>query len=182
MDKPGLHSERLTGSPAGPEHLATAVELFGDSAVAEWIWPGELGGPRTPEQVGEILDRQVAAWRTDGFGWWWWQTHDGEPIGEAGLQRTFVGGRLVVEVGWTLLPRHWGHGYASEAAAAAMRFGFERAGLAELHALTLPGNVRSLAVMDRLGMKPVGPVEHAGLTHEVRRLRLEDPRDRAAVD
>ncbi|MEA2347806.1 MAG: hypothetical protein QOG62_1593 [Thermoleophilaceae bacterium] len=170
MPGPGLHTERLTGSPAGLEHLSTATELFGDPEVAEWIWPGSLGGPRTPEQAAEILDRQMAAWRSEGFGWWWWQTQDGEPIGEAGLQRTFVGGRLVVEVGWTLLPRHWGHGYASEAAAATVSFGFEQAGLEEILALTLPHNERSLAVMDRLGMEPAGQVEHAGLTHEVRRL------------
>lgn len=180
MSGPRLETERLSGSPAGLEHLGTANELFGQPAVAEWIWPGELGGPRTPEQVAEIIDRQMAAWRTEGFGWWWWQTHDGEPIGEAGLQRTFVGGRLVVEVGWTLLPRHWGHGYAAEAAAAAVEFGFERAGLKEVLALTLPHNERSLAVMDRLGMAPAGQVEHAGLTHEVR--QLQNPRDRPAVD
>ena len=108
LSGPRLETERLSGSPAGLEHLGTARELFGNPAVTEWIWPGELGGPRTPDQVAEIMDRQMAAWRTEGFGWWWWQTHDGEPVGEVGLQRTFVGGRLVVEVGWTLLPRHWG--------------------------------------------------------------------------
>ena len=34
-----------------------------------------------------------------------------------------------VEIGWRLHPDHWGHGYATEAAAASWRFGFEEAGL-----------------------------------------------------
>ena len=60
--------------------------------------------------------------------------------------------RPAVEVGWRLHPDHWGHGYATEAAAASLRFGFEEAGLEEIVAFTTTLNTRSQAVMERIGM------------------------------
>ena len=56
-----------------------------------------------------------------------------------------------VEVGWRLHPDHWGHGYATEAAAAALAYGFA-AGLEEIVAFTTTVNTRSQAVMERIGM------------------------------
>jgi len=58
-----------------------------------------------------------------------------------------------VEIGWRLAAAHWGRGYASEAAAAALDHGFGALGLAEIVAFTLPRNHRSRAVMQRLGMR-----------------------------
>ena len=60
-----------------------------------------------------------------------------------------------VEIGWHLHPDSWGHGYASEAAAAVLDFGFA-AGLPEVYAVVRPGNEASLAVCRRLGMTPLG--------------------------
>lgn len=57
-----------------------------------------------------------------------------------------------VEVGWRLRRSAWGHGYATEAARASLRCGFEQHGLREIVALTVPANDRSRAVMERLGM------------------------------
>ena len=57
-----------------------------------------------------------------------------------------------VEAGWRLHPDHWGHGYATEAAAASLRYGFGEAGLDEIVAYTTTVNTRSQAVMERLGM------------------------------
>ncbi|KWT79154.1 GCN5-related N-acetyltransferase [Variovorax sp. WDL1] len=72
-----------------------------------------------------------------------------------------------------------GRGYASEAARAALAFGFERAGLDELVAFTVPANTRSRAVMQRLGMTqspaddfdhPLVPAGHPLLRHVLYRL------------
>ena len=57
-----------------------------------------------------------------------------------------------VEVEWRLHPDHWGHGYATEAAGASLRFGFDEAGLTEVVAFTTTLNTRSQAVMERIGM------------------------------
>lgn len=55
-----------------------------------------------------------------------------------------------VEIVWRLLPTHWGHGLATEAAQLALRIGFEILGLEEIVAYTATGNARSRAVMERL--------------------------------
>jgi RimJ/RimL family protein N-acetyltransferase len=58
-----------------------------------------------------------------------------------------------VEVGWRLARAHWGRGYATEAARATVADGFERLGLAEIVSFTTPANLRSRAVMEKLGMR-----------------------------
>ncbi len=70
--------------------------------------------------------------------------------------------RPCVEVGWRLAREHWGRGYATEAAAAALAVAFGRLGLAEVVAFTAPGNARSRAVMERLGMRrdPADDFDH----------------------
>jgi len=67
-----------------------------------------------------------------------------------------------VEIGWRLARPFWGRGFASEAALAALTDGFGRCGLAEIVAMSVPGNARSLAVMARIGMRrdPAGDFEH----------------------
>jgi len=70
-----------------------------------------------------------------------------------------------VEVGWRLAAEHWGRGYASEAARAAVRFGFERLGLKEIVSFTARTNLRSRRVMERIGMthRSADDFDHPGL-------------------
>jgi RimJ/RimL family protein N-acetyltransferase len=79
------------------------------------------------------------------------------PAGErpAGVGPAGSADRGPVEIGWHLHPSAWGHGYATEAGAAAARRGFE-AGFSEVYAVVRPDNTRSLAVCRRLGMTPLG--------------------------
>jgi RimJ/RimL family protein N-acetyltransferase len=56
-------------------------------------------------------------------------------------------------VGWRLARKHWGQGYATEAARAALEVGFARLDLREIVSFTTVGNVRSRAVMERIGMR-----------------------------
>jgi len=57
-----------------------------------------------------------------------------------------------VEVGWRLARKFWGLGYATEAARAALAFGFGTVGCNEIVSMTVPANWRSRAVMERIGM------------------------------
>jgi RimJ/RimL family protein N-acetyltransferase len=69
-----------------------------------------------------------------------------------------------VEVAWRLAIRYWGHGYATEGAAAAVRVGFSQLGLESIVSFTAVGNVRSRAVMSRLGMQESRETfEHPGV-------------------
>lgn len=61
-----------------------------------------------------------------------------------------------VEIGWRLAHHHWGEGYATEAAAGVLRIGFELLGLSEIVSFASIRNLRSRAVMERLGMREAG--------------------------
>ena len=79
-----------------------------------------------------------------------------------------------IDLGWRLNPDVWGRGYATEAARGALDRAFGTLGLDEVAATTLPGNARSRAVMERLGMTFAGDVIHANLPHVLYLLRRED--------
>jgi len=76
-----------------------------------------------------------------------------------------------VEIGWRLAPGYWGHGYATEAARAALSFGFEHVKLEEIVSFTVPANHRSRRVMERIGMvrDPDGDFDRADLPERLRR-------------
>jgi len=67
-----------------------------------------------------------------------------------------------VEIGWRLATGCWGHGYATEAARAALAFGFVELGLREIVSFTVPQNLRSRRVMEKIGMTydPAGDFDH----------------------
>ena len=73
-----------------------------------------------------------------------------------------------VEVGWRLAKEFWGRGYATEAGLASLRFGFETVGVDEIVSMTTVQNLRSRAVMQRLGMTrdPADDFDHPNLAPE----------------
>jgi RimJ/RimL family protein N-acetyltransferase len=102
-----------------------------------------------------MLERMQAHWDGEGFGLWAVErAGDGAFLGFTGLSRPSFEAHFTpaVEVGWRFARAAWGHGYATEAAAAALDFGFETAGLDEIVSFTVPANERSWRVMERLGM------------------------------
>ena len=86
-------------------------------------------------------------------------------IGYVGLLEPTFESRFTpcVEIGWRLAAPYWGHGYATEAARAALAFGFTDAGLEEIVSFTVPANSRSIAVMRRLNMTQDGEFDHPRL-------------------
>jgi RimJ/RimL family protein N-acetyltransferase len=78
-----------------------------------------------------------------------------------------------IEVGWRLAVEFWGRGYATEGAAAALTFGFQTLALPEIVSFTVPANLRSRRVMERIGMvrNPNDDFDHPGLPegHPLRR-------------
>lgn len=90
-------------------------------------------------------------------GWGLWAVEapgDAEFVGFVGLGRPSFEAHFTpaVEVGWRLAREHWGKGYASEAARAAVAYGFDELGLGEIVSFTSRLNVPSIRVMERIGM------------------------------
>jgi ribosomal-protein-alanine N-acetyltransferase len=91
-----------------------------------------------------------------GFGLWAVEVPGVAPfIGFTGLSHARFKAQFTpcVEVGWRLAYEHWGRGYATEAARLALGHGFGTLGLAEIVSYTSATNIRSRAVMERLGMR-----------------------------
>lgn len=123
-----------------------------------------------------LTDRIEAHFARHGFGLWAVEVPGVAPlIGFVGLAvpRFEAAFMPCVEVGWRLSADFWGRGYATEAARAALAFGFETQGLDEIVSFTVPANVRSRKVMERLGMRldPDGDFEHPHVPegHRLRR-------------
>lgn len=97
-----------------------------------------------------------------GWGFWAVESVDARFMGYVGLHvpTAELPCAPCVEIGWRLAYAHWGQGFATEAARASLRFGFEELGLDEIVAFTAYGNSRSRAVMQRLGMRESGIFEH----------------------
>ncbi|SBT46382.1 GNAT family N-acetyltransferase [Micromonospora auratinigra] len=126
-------------------------------------WTAMNADPQVREHLGPLLtpEQAAASMRSfqedldrNGFGFWAVEVRDtGQFIGFAGLDVVDEGMPFTgVEAGWRLSRAAWGHGYATEAGLAVLRYGFDTVGLAEILAVTTRTNLRSQAVMRRLGM------------------------------
>ncbi len=139
-----LRTARLLLRPWHDEDVAAFTELSADPAVMEYLvpLPGWVAWAR-------------AHWEEYGFGQWVVEIA-GEAgfIGVVGLNTISYEAHFTpaVEVAWRLARAYWSRGYATEAARAALDYGFEQLALAEIVATTVPANQRSRRVMDRLGM------------------------------
>lgn len=137
----------------------------------------------TRAQSDAMADACQALIAEHGWGFWAVETRaERQFIGFVGLHAPAaeLPCSPCVEIGWRLARAHWGLGYASEAARAALRVGFEALALPEIVAFTAVPNLRSQAVMVRLGMQPDGRFDHPALLpgHALREHRLYRlPRD-----
>ncbi len=114
---PTLETERLT------LRAPTVCDLdvyMAFNAVSDAV-SGAYRGGKTPDQVREILTRDIAHWQK-GFGMWLLALGGGEVVGGAGLFQP--DDWLTHELTWWLMPRHRGQGYATEASLAVIDYGY----------------------------------------------------------
>jgi RimJ/RimL family protein N-acetyltransferase len=144
-----INTARLVLRDWRESDLAPWAAMNADPAVREY-----LGPPLTAEQATASVRRFQDDLDRDAFGFWAVEVRaSGEFIGFTGLDRVEAGMPFTgTEVGWRLARPAWGHGYATEAAGAALEYGFATLALPEILAITTVTNQRSQAVMRRLGM------------------------------
>jgi RimJ/RimL family protein N-acetyltransferase len=112
--------------------------------------------PLTRDESDALVDRIEAGIDERGWGLWSVEVLDSSAfIGFVGLNPATFDAPFTpaVEVGWRLAREHWGHGYATEGARAALAYGFDELALDEIVSFTTRANERSSRVMKRLGMR-----------------------------
>ncbi|CAN5674639.1 GNAT family N-acetyltransferase [soil metagenome] len=143
---------------AGDGH-ALHSQVYGQSDVMRWL-PG--GTPLSKERSEAILAALDRHWDDHGYGVWAVTGRaDGAVVGQCGF-------RHIVELGETELfyalgPGHWGKGYATEAARAAIDWARFNTALQRIIAFTKAGHVTSEAVLRKCTFRSAGPVRVFGL-------------------
>ena len=181
-------TRHLRLEPAGPANAADLWLVHDDEKV--WPWYGdakpELG---QAEQWAKFIGD---SWHFHGVHKWIaYDRVSGEVAGRGGLSRTPVDddwGQIYaflpaepwvrtahdvrhplvahanwLEIGWALRHKFWGRGYASEIGLAGLAFAFDVLGVQAVVSCTVRHNLRSRAVMERIGMRYAGEIRSRGM-------------------
>lgn len=146
-----IETARLILRPWRDQDRAAFADINGDPRVGDW-----LGGVIDRAASDALMERLSAEIAEQGFGFWAAERKaDGRLVGMVGLRRqTDAPPAPCLEMGWRLAAETWGQGLATEGAAAALRWGFANLSADEILAWTAASNLRSQAVMRRIGMAP----------------------------
>ena len=166
LTTPRLHLRRWRDSDREPFQAIDA-----DPRVMEF-----MPGPLSPQQSDDLIDRIEQHFDRHGFG-----LYAAEFI-ETKTLIGFIGPNIpsydapfmpAVEIGWRLAAGYWGRGLATEGARAVVHHAFNTLQLSSLVSFTVPENLRSRRVMEKLGMthNPVDDFDHPSLPpgHSLRR-------------
>lgn len=155
-----IATERLLLRATEPRDRAATMAQLRDPEVMRYLLP-------VPDDAAyDAMVERLAAYRRD-YGYTFWtieRRDDGAVLGTCGLKPgatdTPIAGQ--VEIGWRLARAAWGQGYAREAAAATLAWAWAHLDEMEIVAITVPDNVASWTLMERLGMRRVdgGDFDH----------------------
>ena len=164
-----LYTERLCLRVPVSQDAEDLYDLFADAEVMQGL--GKEPVSAVEEVRAMIEEGMIGGWRTDGLGPFILETAaaDRQVVGQAGLMIfdtrgwtpsswADAGAHAQPELGWAVTQAHWGHGYATEAAAAIREWAYERPSIDRLVSLISPDNVRSQRVAERLGAIPTETV------------------------
>lgn len=177
-----IKTARLVLRPWKEEDLEPFAKLNADPRVMEYFLSTLT--KEESDRVGRRIKTEL-----DQRGWGLWAISVpgvADFIGFIGLNpldpSLFPALTPAVEVGWRLDLPYWGHGYAVEGAKAALQYGFKKLKLKEIVSFTVPANMRSRRVMEKLGMHhdPKDDFDHPKVPegHPLRRhvlYRLKNP-------
>jgi len=146
-----IETERLILRAFREDDRAPLAAINGDPRVGEW-----LGGAIDRAASDALLDRLNAEIARDGFGFFAAERKaDGRLVGMIGIRaQKDAPPAPCLELGWRLAVEAQGQGYATEGARALLDWGFATQGNDEILAWTAASNLRSQAVMRRIGMDP----------------------------
>jgi RimJ/RimL family protein N-acetyltransferase/pimeloyl-ACP methyl ester carboxylesterase len=162
-----IETERLLVRPFNANDTEALHAVWGDPAARRFGggWPR----PETLADTRRYLEPIMAGQAERGYATWAVvERETGRLIGDCGLFPADDVGPDV-ELAYGLAPDVWGRGYATEAAAACLRAGFEQLGLERVVADVDPSNPASVRVLEKIGMRPVGRKDETQLLYAAAR-------------
>ncbi len=149
LQTPRLILRRLTLDDA-----AFMVQLLNEPSFLANI--GDKGVRTIAEAQRFLRESHLASYERYGYGHYLVELKsDGTPIGTCGLIKREALNEI--DVGFAYLPAYWSQGYATEAAAAVKDYGHTALGIERIVGFVSPGNIGSIRVLEKLGLKFAGP-------------------------
>ncbi len=162
-----LETDRLILRPWQESDVDHYMRLSKDIGYNSFCVPGQFF-VENDEQAKAKISQRVNLFRERGLGKFpVFIREDGEFIGTCGLDPYLVDGNAEIELGYRLLLRQWSKGYATEAARAILRYGFEQLNLPRIIAFALPQNRASINVIERMEFDYLREFIHAGELHRL---------------
>lgn len=168
-----VRTNRLVSEPVCFQHFNDLHRLHHNPQVLLSLSPD---GRAIPDEVTRYgLLSQSIHWKKHGFGLWVFYTIEGgEFVGRGGLKHCPMDGQPEVELGYAIMPAFWGNGYATEIASVSLEVAFSCLGLDSVVAFTLPTNIASRRVMEKVGLRYEKNIIHASMPHVFYRIRSKD--------
>ena len=174
-----IETERLILRTWKDEDAEAYFQINRDAKVLDF-----LPGPLAMDVVKRFISDKNQCFADHGYTLWAVEEKvTGVLIGFIGFQSPAWEAHFTpcIEIGWRLGSAYWGKGYATEGAKAVLQYGFDHLGLKEIVSFTVPENLRSIRVMEKLGMNrdidgdffhPMLPLDHRLSKHVLYRLRV----------
>jgi [ribosomal protein S5]-alanine N-acetyltransferase len=165
-----FRTNRLIAERLHVEELDELCRMHQDPRVM-----ATLSGLRSGEQMQQFLRENLWRWDRHGYGLWMFRAQaDGRFVGHDGLRHVYVRGRNEAELAYALMAAFWGSELATDMAKAILTVAFEHLGMADLVVFTLTTNQASRRVMEKVGCTFERDIVHAGLPHELYRIKREE--------
>ncbi len=145
-----IHTPRLTLRKFSDKDKPALFDINGDALVME-----HFPAPLSRHESDAMVDKIIHQYDEKGMSFQAVCLKDGPLIGLAGLAHVNFEAHFTpcVEIGWRIHRQYWRQGYAFEACQALLAHGFDALGLEEIVAFTIPENIPSIRLMQKLGMK-----------------------------
>jgi ribosomal-protein-alanine N-acetyltransferase len=137
-----LRKKEITDAP-------TMLALNSDQLVTQYTGDGPFESLQAAESIVEVV---ISQYEKYGFGRWAVQLKDTEEvIGWCGLK--YHPETDMVDIGYRLFAKHWGKGYATEAASHSVKYGFDKLNIQRIIGNAMKANISSIRVFEKIGMK-----------------------------
>jgi RimJ/RimL family protein N-acetyltransferase/ubiquinone/menaquinone biosynthesis C-methylase UbiE len=170
IDLHSFKTERLSAFPLTRRDAPELADMHRNP-----IAMATLGGVKSDNEANQWLDENLAHWDRHGFGIWIFRDAcDGHFVGRGGLREVELGADRELELGYALVDKYWGMGFATEMGREILKIGFNRFRLKSIVALIAAENTRSQRVAEKLGFHFEREVNWKGLPTGLYRLESKD--------